>query len=310
MIRLGLCCQFTEQPIAFRRATAASLAKVARDEQRRRLAGLCRHNAEALRLAIEYCAAQRIGAFRINSQILPLKTHPTIGYRMDELPGWESLVAAFRGCGRLASERGLRLTFHPDQFVVLSSPDAGVRDRSVAELCYQAEVAAWVGADVINIHGGGAYDSRSLALARLERTLETLPATVRSRLTLENDDRVYTPAELLPVCRRANVPLVYDVHHHRCLRDSLSIAAATAAALGTWGAREPLFHLSSPRDGWDAADPAFHADVIDVGDVPACWHGLDVTVEVEAKAKEVAVLGLRRALSGAGVALWSGPPAG
>lgn len=299
-----------EQPITFRRATAASLKGSSRAEQCRRLAGICRHNAAALAQAIDYCHSQRIGAFRVNSQILPLKTHPEVGYRIEELPDSECLVAAFRTCGRLASERGLRLSFHPDQFVVLSSPDVGVRERSVAELCYQAEVAAWIGADVINLHGGGAYDSRAAALDRLDRTLRSLPAAVRTRLTLENDDRVYPPAELLPVCRSAGIPLVYDVHHHRCLRDGLDVEAATAAALGTWCGREPLFHLSSPRDGWGGPAPCFHADTIDIGDFPACWQGLAATVDVEAKAKEIAVLALRRALQAAGVALWPGSALG
>ena len=53
---------------------------------------------------------------------------------------------------------------------------------------------------------------------------------MRSRLTLENDDKVYTPADLLPVCTEMKVPLVYDVHHHRCLPDGLSVEAATEKA--------------------------------------------------------------------------------
>jgi UV DNA damage endonuclease len=122
---------------------------------------------------------------------------------------------------------------------------------------------------------------------------------VRSRLTLENDDRVYTPAELLPVCRQARLPLVYDVHHHRVLPDSLGVEAATQKAIATWGGREPLFHLSSPRAGWLlAGDRRQHHDFIDPADVPSCWLGLPrpVTIEVEAKAKELAVMKLRDAL--------------
>jgi len=36
--------------------------------------------------ALEFCAAHGIGSFRIQSQILPLKTHPQAGYRIEELP--------------------------------------------------------------------------------------------------------------------------------------------------------------------------------------------------------------------------------
>jgi UV DNA damage repair endonuclease len=82
---------------------------------------------------------------------------------------------------------------------------------ALAELDYQAEVAEWVGADAITIHGGGAYSDRAAALRTLRENIEPLPAPVRSRLTLENDDKIFKPSELLPVCADTGVPLVYDV---------------------------------------------------------------------------------------------------
>jgi UV DNA damage repair endonuclease len=114
---------------------------------------------------------------------------------------------------------------------------------------------------------------------------------------LENDDRVYTVEDLLPVCERLEVPLVYDVHHHRCNPDRLSIERATELAAETFDGREPWAHLSSPALGWNGADPRPHADSICPRDVPACWLGRTLTIDVEAKAKERAVLRLRRWLN-------------
>jgi UV DNA damage endonuclease len=111
---------------------------------------------------------------------------------------------------------------------------------------------------------------------------------VKSRLVLENDDRIYTPSDLLPLCREFHVPLVYDVHHHRCNPDGLSVETASREAEGTWD-REPLFHLSSPRDGRKADNPRPHHEYIDPTDFPVCWHDMELTVEVEAKGKELAV---------------------
>lgn len=295
MIRLGVCCLFREVPIRFRQATAAGMQRMPRRARRSRLADLCRANAEALREALEYCAAQGIGAFRVNSQILPLKTHPACGYALEDLPGGGEIIGLFRACGRLRRRMGLRLSFHPDQFVLLNSPRSEVGDASVRELAYQAEVAGWIGADVINLHGGGSYGDKASALARLVQGVRRLPAPIRRRLTLENDDRTYTPADLLPVCRATGVPLVYDVHHHRCLPDGMSEEEATAAALATWD-REPLFHLSSPREGWGGQNRRPHHDFIDPADFPPAWKRLELTVEVEAKAKEQAVLRLKRDL--------------
>jgi UV DNA damage endonuclease len=302
MIRLGLCCIFRDQPIAFRRTTAAALGGMEKRERLARLAELCRHNAHALAEALAFCAAHGIGDFRINSQLLPLYTHPQFGYRLAGLPGGADIEALLAGCGSFARKHRLRTTLHPDQFVLLNSPSAEVTRSSVEELAYQAELAELVGADVLTIHGGGAYGEPTAALNRLRRRIGRLPDAIRRRLALENDDRVFRPADLLPVCRDTGVPLVYDVHHHRVLPDGLSVEEATRLALGTWR-REPLFHVSSPINGWKGTDESRHHDVIDPADVPGCWLSLrrTVTVEVEAKAKEVAVLRLRRALARRGV---------
>ncbi|MBP7274689.1 MAG: UV DNA damage repair endonuclease UvsE, partial [Kiritimatiellae bacterium] len=156
-IRLGLCCQFRDEPIRFRAATATALLRWPRKERLRRLAELCAANAGALYEALRYCAAHGIGSFRIGSSIMPVKTHPTAGYETAELPGAEDVVARFRRCGALAREHGIRTGFHPDQFVVLNSPDEEIVRRSIRDLESQAEIAEWTHADTINIHGGGGY---------------------------------------------------------------------------------------------------------------------------------------------------------
>ena len=137
-----------------------------------KISGICLHNARALRDALNFCAANGIGSFRVNSQILPAKTHPEAGYAIEDVP---------------------------------------------------------------------------------------------------------------------------DVHHHRCNPDGLTVEAATQLAVATWS-REPLFRLSSPIEGWDGPKPSRHHDYIDADDFPTCWGKLDITVEVEAKAKELAILKLRRDL--------------
>jgi len=294
-LRLGLCCQFADQPIKFRVTTVTAMLCLPRPGQLARLAELCRANAEALLAALQFCASHGIGAFRILSQILPVKTHPVAGYEIDDLPGGAEIMARFQECGQYARDNNLRLSFHPDQFVVLNSPRPEVVAGAMKDLMYHAELCDWLGADVINIHGGGAYGDKQTALALLERNLDLLPDNVRRRLTLENDDKVYTPQDLLPICRRSGIPLVYDVHHHRCLPDDLSVRSATDGARSTWD-REPLFHVSSPLAGWHGPQPHRHHDYIDVRDVPDCWRSLALTVEVEAKAKELAVLKLRDAL--------------
>lgn len=290
MIRWGLCCQFLDAPIKYRTATHRYVATLDPATRREYLASVAANNAAALADSVRHCRSLGIGAFRINSQVLPLGTHPVSGYTLDHLDRDGAIRRTFLEAGALARELGVRLSFHPDQFVVLNSEREAVVKSSLGELEFQAEIAELVGADVIVLHGGGVAGGVPAALGRLGRAVHGLSAGARSRLALENDDRQFTPADLLPFCERFGLPMVYDAHHHRCKPDELSVPEATARAAATWSGREPYFHISSPRDGWGAREPRPHADYIDPTDVPREWLSMDITVDVEAKAKERAVL--------------------
>jgi UV DNA damage endonuclease len=288
MIRFGLCCKFEREPIKFYTTTATSLMKLNRKDRYLKLSNICMKNAKSLQQALFFCADNKIGSFRVNSQILPVKTYVHTAYEVKDLPLGKEIIDAFKVCKKISSDFDIRTTFHPDQFILLSSANEDITDRSIADLNYQAEVSDWIGADVINIHGGGAYGNKAEALARVAKNVRRLSSSVRKRLTFENDDKTYTPHDLLPLCIKEKVPLVYDVHHHRCNPDEMSIEEATQAALKTWN-REPLFHISSPKEGWSGPKPSRHHDYIAKKDFPTCWKDLDVTIEVEAKAKELAI---------------------
>lgn len=304
MLRLGLCCLFNQAPIRFRSATATFIKRLDRPLQLSRLGELCLDNAHSLLTSVEEVHRLGFGSFRVSSPLLPLYTHPEVGYQLAELPNAEEITATLIAVKALKELHQIRLSFHPDQFTLLSSPRPEVTRASLKELGYQAMLADLIGADVINIHAGGVYGDKSSALSRLVEQVCTLPETIYSRLTLENDDRSYTVKDLLPVCEKISIPLVYDVHHHRCNPDGLTVAEATAGCLHGWQqlGREPFFHLSSPKNGWQG-HPRPHADYIDIADFPEEWLQLDATVDIEAKAKELAILKLQADL---GLPPWRG----
>jgi UV DNA damage endonuclease len=295
--RWGLCCQFAEAPIKFRTTTHRYLSGLGARERQTHLLDILRHNAEALAAAVRHCRELGIGAFRITSQLLPLATHPASGYTLEGIDRQGETRALLLAAGKIAHELDVRLSFHPDQFVVLNSEREQVVAAAVAELESQAAVAELIGADTLVLHGGSPAGGTAAALDRLARGIERLSDRARTRLALENDDRHFAPADLAPLARASGVPVVYDVHHHRCRPDGLSVEAATELAAITWGGREQWTHISSPRDGWGAPNPRAHADYIDPGDFPAEWLGRRLTIDVEAKAKELAVLALMSALT-------------
>ncbi len=300
MLRFGLCCLFKDEAVTFRTTTVKTLTPLSRDRQLIKLSEICLHNAHNLQRALETVQRLGIGAFRIMSPLFPRMTHPDAGYSLEDLPDGDTIGTTLEACRIFALQQQIRLSFHPDQFVVLSSPHADVVANSIRELEYQALLAEMVGADVINIHAGGVYGDKQAALQRFGEVYEGLPESVRCRLTLENDDVSYTPEDLLPLCREHGIPLVYDVHHHRCNPDNLSTEEATEQAAATWRTvgQEQYCHISSPKTGWSSATPRPHADFIDPGDVPECWRGRNMTVDVEAKAKELAVVRLMAGMQG------------
>jgi UV DNA damage endonuclease len=259
-IRFGLCCTFADEPSVRYRTSTAYLNRLSLPEAQRKLKSLIEWNAEALRNAIQACKRLSIRAYRIPSRLLPLGTHPDWSYGLEDLPVFTFNL--FDEAKSLAQNSGIRLSFHPDQFVVLGSRRAAVTKATLQDLQLQGQLAELIGANSINLHAGGAYGDKPEALERVARTLDKLPASARERITLENDDRVFSVGDLLPFCRREGVPLTYDVHHHRCLPDDLTVAEATRLATTTWD-REPIFHLSSPKGGWSAINPRQHADLID-----------------------------------------------
>jgi UV DNA damage endonuclease len=298
MLRLGLCCTFADNDaIHFRTSTVRYASTLPASKRTEFLHDLAEHNARTLAEAVRWCAEHSIFAFRVVSGLLPLYTHPVVGWRLTDSTRGAALRNQLAAVGVQARKLGVRLSFHPDQFVVLGSATESMVCAAIAELEYQAECAELLGADQLTIHGGGAVGGKPQALTRLRRGLERLSPRARTRIALENDDRVYTVEDLLPLCREEAVPLIYDVHHHRCNPDSLNVGDATRAAAETWRGREPWMHISSPAAGWTGADARPHAEYIKPADVPREWLALTATVDVEAKQKERAVLRLQRWLN-------------
>ena len=294
MLRLGLCCKFSKEDIKFKEIRYTYFKTLSKGEQAQKLDDVIAHNLQALKAAIDFCMNNQIYAFRVGSFLFPLLTHPEIEFKLKDLKSADLFFDQMAQIKKEAEQSNIRLSFHPDQFVILNSPNDRIVEAAIKDLEFHNQMADWIGADVINIHAGGVYGDKSVALKRLEKNIERLSKGVRQKLTFENDDKSYTPQDLWALCMRTNIPLVYDVHHHRCLPDTWGENEATKQALKTWD-REPLFHLSSPKEGWQGPKPARHHDYIHLDDFPSLWKEIrPLTVDVEAKAKELAVLQLMR----------------
>lgn len=300
--RLGLCCAFVDQPhFKFRTTTVAHLSRLdARDKAEAfgYYEKIIVDNLATLEQVIGWCHANGVHAFRVNSDLWPRATHPLVVPWVEQLFATQSIREQCARIRTLTAAHDVRLSEHPDQFFVGNSLRADVVNNTIAELEWRGRLGDAIGIDVICLHIGSGLPDRESALWRWESSLARLSPSVLSKLAFENDDRVFSPEQILPASLAWNIPLIYDVHHHRALTDSLSIEEATEFAIASWGDREPYFHLSSPRAGWGNGDSRPHHDMIEPDDWPDAWtalweSGVPFTVDIEAKAKERAVLHVR-----------------
>lgn len=98
------------EPIRFRRATARYAGGLGTHERRRLLGRLVADNAAALLAAVERCVANGAGAFRVDSEILPLSTHPKLGYVLEQLDLHGEIHDAFATAAARVRQSGLRLS--------------------------------------------------------------------------------------------------------------------------------------------------------------------------------------------------------
>lgn len=247
-------------------------------------------NLDCLGRILSFNAAHGIRFFRVTSDLVPFASHPVC-----DVDWPASLGDRFAAAGALARNLDLRLAMHPDQFVVLNSPDPGVRERSTAELVYHARAldALDCGPEAkIQIHVGGLYGDRSVATDRFARVCDTLPDAVRRRLVVENDDRLFPLADCLEIHRRTGLPVLLDVFHHAVLNRGETLREALGAAAATWGPADgpPIVDYSSQEPG---RRPGTHAQTLDPADFTRFLDAarpLDPDVMLEIKDKESSAL--------------------
>jgi UV DNA damage endonuclease len=255
-----------------------------------------------LQQILEWNVAHGLLFFRMGSGIVPFGSH-----EVNTFPWQTHFAAEFRAIGDYIKQHGLRISFHPDQFVVLNSPDPGIVRRSVEELVYQGSMLDLMGLDStakLQIHAGGAYGDKGAALARWTETFHTLvPEAVKVRLVVENDDRLYSLRECLSLHDVTGVPILFDNFHHECLNHGEPMHEALRLAAATWHpTRDGVLMMDYSSQAFDERKGK-HTDVL----VPELFRsfltdldGLEVDMMLEIKDKEasaVRALGIARELA-------------
>ena len=251
-------------------------------------------NAADLSKILRWNVENNIKCFRLSSEFFPWASE----YKFKDLPQYLRIKTLLAGAGNYAKQNGLRLTSHPGPFNVLVSPHKHVVDNTITDLRIHGEVFDMLGLErspynKINIHCNGVYGDKQSAMDRFCKNFELLPESVKTRLTVENDDKasMYSVKDLMYIHKRIGIPIVFDYHHHKFCTGDLSEQEALELALSTWPKGiTPIVHYSESKmlhEGNEKLKPQAHSDYIN--DLPNTY-GNDVDIMVEAKAKELSIL--------------------
>lgn len=235
-----------------------------------------------------------IKLFRLSSEMFPWASE----YEIESMPHYLRIKTLLEGCGHYAKQNGIRITSHPGPFNVLVSPNERVVENTITDLEIHGKIFDLLGLEKshynkINIHCNGVYGDKKSAMDRFCKNFERLSDSVKSRLTVENDDKasMYSVKDLMYLHQRIGIPIVFDYHHHKFCTGDLSEQEALELAISTWPKNiKPIVHYSESKalhEENEKLKPQAHSDYINK--LPELY-GNDVDVMVEAKAKELSIL--------------------
>ena len=243
---------------------------------------------------LEWNRQHGIKLFRISSSIIPWGNNIDI----TQLKDYKEIKSELKKAGYFAKLWDMRITCHPGPFVVLTSPKDSVVDNAISDLEMHGKLFDMMELsktpyNKINIHCNGVYGDKMTAMNRFCENFKRLSSSVRSRLTVENDDKasMYSVKDLMYIHNKIGIPIVFDYHHHQFCTGDMTEQEALQLASTTWPKDiKPIVHYSESKalhENNAKEKPQAHSLYINA--IPNTYE-LDVDIMVEAKAKELAIL--------------------
>jgi UV DNA damage endonuclease len=269
-------------------------------------------NIEDIIPILDWNIEHKIYCFRLTSELFPRYTDPDIT-SYDKEFAREALLKV----GNYARSHHQRILCHPSQFNVVGTPNPDIFVNTCRQLNHEAEILDMMGIDsngILIVHMGGVYGDKTATIQRWIQQFHQLPANVKARLAIENCEHNCSVLDALQIAEGCGIPMVFDIFHYACYtylhpkEASIDIASIFRRILQTWGTRVPIMHISEQAVDWDKVNQSggwiskeqpkvgAHSDYI--REIPIWFldlllaHNVNVDLEVEAKAKEAAILKL------------------
>lgn len=198
-----------------------------------RLIQSIKYNLHTLVEILKYNIENNLMFFRISSDIIPFASHSICKF------DWKEYFRSdFIKIGRLIKENKMRISMHPDQFVLINAKNQDIVNNSIKELGYHTDLLDLMRLDTsakVQIHVGGVYGDREDSKKKfISNYKNLLPEKVKRRLVIENDDHLYNFTDCIEIHWKTDIPILFDTFHHQCFEDNLPLIHALQTAQDTW----------------------------------------------------------------------------
>ena len=293
MNRPGLCCislKLKEQGFSHQTMTYKRFSSLPREEALEILGSRIHNNLSVTNQTIKFCAENNY-VYRVSSDIFPLITYDEANVSLEDLPNYDQIQNEFTNISQTISATRVRVSCHPSEFNVLASLNSKAVDKTIKELNFYSSFFDRIGLEAnynnpMNLHVHNKNGTHSEIINRFIQNFNRLDPNCRSRLVIENDDKVncWSVRELIEHFNPAtNIPITFDYLHHKCNPCDMNEQEALESCYLTWGEFKPLFHYSESKPG---NNPRAHADY---AEQPFDNYGLEFDVDYELKAKDYAI---------------------
>jgi UV DNA damage endonuclease len=253
-----------------------------------------RANLLALEDILKWNLRHNTSLFRITSSLIPFGSS-TINSGF-----WKTaLQAEFQRIGDFIKSNNMRVSMHPGQYTVINTPEEAIFNNTLKDIEYHNTIFKLMGLDSshkIILHGGGAYGNKNHYASLLIERINKFETSIRDRIALENDERVFNASDILNICRICGIPAVLDIFHHQVLPSLNDIPLPDIIQLfqKTWDGERQKIHYSNQEP---TKPRGSHSQTINLSEFSQFYNSIknaDLDIMLEVKDKQASVLKLRQ----------------
>ena len=277
-------------------SSSFTFSEFSKNNDYNKLDKIIKSNFEDLIKILNYNIKNNIHFYRLTSKLIPLATHTKVDFEyLDKYKSYYDTISL------IINKNNMRIDVHPDQFCVLNSTKKEVVESSIEIIKYHFNIlnALNIKNKVIVLHVGSNVFGKENSIKRFINNFNKLPDYLKECIAIENDDKIFNAKDILYICKKLNIPFVFDYHHHKCNPCS-NIEIIMKDILDTWKNINPKMHISSSKNK-TKKDFRSHHEYINYNDFNELINLIkpfnkDIDIMIEAKMKDDALFRLVRTI--------------